>query len=99
MGIQRCRGKRAATRGKVARGRGAPELVSKGAELIQEVIASQKTTWEEACRALRRVPGPEVLDDRLWMNSCLGVLRELTHRRGAPESLCGGAKLLEDLGV
>ena len=99
MRIERRRGKRAPTGGQVARGRCAPELVSQRAELIQEIVAGEKTTREESGRALRRVPGAEVLDHRLRMHSRLGILRELTHRRRASEPFCGGAKLLEDLVV
>jgi hypothetical protein len=67
--------------------------------LLQELASSQEAAWKEACSALRRVPGAEVLDDRLWVHSRLGVLRELSHRRRVPKPLCGCPKLLEDLDV
>ena len=52
---------------------------------------------DEARRPLRRVPGPEVLDDRLRVHARLRVPRELAHRRRSPEPLRSCAELVEDL--
>src|SRR5205823_5476104 len=56
-----------------------------------------ETPRDEPGLALRVVPAPEVLDDRLRMDSRRRVLLELAHGRRAPQPLGRAAQLLEDL--
>ena len=66
-------------------------------ELLEQLVPGEKAPREEARGPLRRVPRPEVLDDGLWMDACLRILRELAHRRRPPEPLGGRTELGEDL--
>ena len=82
-------------RARSASGRAPPQA----AQLLEELVARQEAAREEAGRPLRRVPRPEVLDDRLRMNACVRVLRELAHRRRAAEPRGRLPELVEDLVV
>src|SRR5262249_61241075 len=53
----------------------------------------------EAGGRLRRIPGPELLDDRLRVDACPGIGGELLHRRRAAEPFRGRAELVEQLVV
>ena len=57
----------------------------------------EEAARKEPGRAFGGVPRPEVLDDRLRVDPGLWILRELPHRRRAPEPTCSGAELFEDL--
>src|SRR5262245_20609933 len=95
--VRRCRRHRAAPVGEIARARRPAELLPQRTELLEQVVAGQEPPWVQAGSALRRVPGAEVLDDRLRVDPRVGVVRELAHGRRAPEALRGRTELLQDL--
>src|SRR3990172_4473567 len=53
----------------------ASELIAERPQLRKQVVARQEPARIEARGALRRVPGPEVLDDGLRVHPYLGILR------------------------
>ena len=81
----------------VLRGRRTTELVSKLSQEADQVGGLCETPWDEPRLALRVVPTPEVLDDRLRVHGRGRVLLELAHRRRAPQAFSGRAELVEDL--
>src|SRR3954464_8820983 len=97
MPVKGLRRHRAAAGVDVLRRRDAAELGAEIAQKADQLLARGEPARDEAGRALRFVPAPEVLDHRLWMDGRLGVAGELPHRRRALQPPGAGSQLVEDL--
>src|SRR5439155_1252947 len=73
--VERLRGHRALACVDVLRGRHAPELLAELTQQANELLARREPARDEAGAPLRRVPAPEVLDDRLRVDGRLRIGR------------------------
>jgi hypothetical protein len=62
-----------------------PELLAQSAELAEQLIARREPPGNEPGATLRRAPASEPTDDRLGVDACARVSRELSHRRRPAE--------------
>jgi hypothetical protein len=97
--VEGLRGHPGAALVEVPPGRGPAELVAEPAELVQKLCPRREAARQQAGPALRRVPGAEALDERLWMHRRLGVAGEVAHGRRVPEALGAGGELGQEPGV